>query len=157
MLNLFFIPLSTEFVQMMTAKWTGLPLTKNQSNVSLTSYCKNLHLLMLFCIDNLNWMLENWKSVRINKFKKAKKGKKNLKSICMYWLVFPAPPPSAKLPNQISTSLANQLLCSCLVWPLLICFLVPSAWCHDDYAGWPIAFPLQLPVFLFSCSSCMQL
>lgn len=31
---------------------------------------------MLFCIDNLNWMLENWKSVRINKFKKAKKKKK---------------------------------------------------------------------------------
>lgn len=33
--------------------------SNNQSNVSLTSYCKNLHLFILFCIDNLT---ECWKN-----------------------------------------------------------------------------------------------
>lgn len=98
---------STEFVQMMTAKWTGLALTtKNPSKVSLTSYCKNLHLIILFCINNLNWMFKISDLSILNKFTKRKK-KTNW--ICMYWLV---PPPlrptplshlSAELPNQIST------------------------------------------------------
>lgn len=146
----FFSP--TEFVQMMTAKWNGLTLeTKNQSIVSLTSYCKNLHIFILFCIDNLNWMLENWKSVHINKLKKGKRPK----WICMYWLVFPAPQRWAAQSDL--NSLAKQPLCSWLVWPPLLCFLVPSAWCHDDYMGWPIAFSSLTSCFLFFCSSCMQL
>lgn len=34
--------------------WSHINNQENQSNVSLTSYCKNLHLFILFCIDNLN-------------------------------------------------------------------------------------------------------
>lgn len=34
--------------------WSHNNNQENQSNVSLTSYCKNLHLFILFCIDNLN-------------------------------------------------------------------------------------------------------
>lgn len=149
-----------EFVQMMTAKWTGLTSkTKNQSNVSLTSYCKNLHLFILFCIDNLNWMLENWKSVHINKLKKGKRQKEKIlnESACTGLYSPPPPPPKRRAAQSDLNSLAKRPLRSRLVWPLLLCFLVPSAWCHDDYMGWPIAFLLRLPVFLFFCSSCMQL
>ncbi len=126
----------------------GSHSAKNSVKCFTYLYCKNLHLFILFCIDNLNWMLENWNSVHINKLKKGKRQKEKSKWICMYWLVYPAPQRYAAQSDL--NFLAKQPLCSWLVWPLLLCFLVPSAWCHDDYIGWPIAFLLWLPVLFFS-------
>lgn len=81
-----------EFVQMMTAKWTGL--TEKQSNISLTSYCKNLHLFILYRQLKLNV-----KSVHLNKLKKGKRQNQN-ESACTDLCSLPL---SAELPNQIST------------------------------------------------------
>lgn len=53
---------------------------------------------MLFCIDNLNWMLENWKFVHINKLKKGKRQKEEEeKKFNLHVMAcIPSPPPSAQ-------------------------------------------------------------
>lgn len=138
---------STEFVQMMTAKWTGLVLkTKNLSKVSLTSYCKNLHLIILFCINNLNWMFKISDLSILNKFTKRKK--KTTNWICMYWLV---PPPLRPTPiSAPSCPIRSQLNSRAVAAQL-------ASWRHCDVSGRPIAFLPRLPVFFHFYSSCMRL
>lgn len=134
----------------MTAKWTGLMLkTKNQSNVSLTSYCKNLHLFILFCID---WMLENLKICPYSQaqkgFKKKEKKKttKNSKWISACTGLY-FPPPALSYPIRSQPFQPSSL--SAAGW-FGLCFLAPSAWFPGDYMGEPMAFLLWLPVSFFS-------
>lgn len=141
---------STEFVQMMTAKWTGLALkTKNPSKVSLTSYCKNLHLIILFCINNLNWMFKISDLSILNKFTKRKKKKQLTESACtgLYpHLSVPLPSPISAPSCPIRSQLNSRAVAAQL-----------ASWRHCDVSGRPIAFLPRLPVFFHFCSSCMRL
>lgn len=135
----------------MTAKWTGLMLkTKNQSNVSLTSYCKNLHLFILFCID---WMLENLKICPYSQAQKGfkKKEKKRQQKILngsLHVLACISRP--QRWATQSDLNLFSQAA------SLQPAGLASASWLHlPDFlviiweSQWPFFYDFLFPFFLF--------
>lgn len=141
---------STEFVQMMTAKWTGLALkTKNPSKVSLYLLLQKSTFNHTVLYQQLKLNVQNLRSVHIKQVHKKEKKQKLTESACtgLYpHLSVPLPSPISAPSCPIRSQLNSRAVAAQL-----------ASWRHCDVSGRPIAFLPRLPVFFHFCSSCMRL